>query len=87
MPSKVGIDKEYKKKQKVLQKKVKKLGTENPVVKEAVKRLKPKRDAYEDFEVVHELVSAAYSKYEEQGNLNECMSNLGKAILKAAKSA
>lgn len=80
----VGTDKEYKKKQKALQKRVKSLGVDNPVVKKAVKRLEPSRDAYEDFEIVHELVSAAYSEYEGQGNLKTCMSDLGKAISKAA---
>lgn len=86
MPSEVGMDNEYKKKQKVLQQKVKKVGTKNPVVKEAVKRLDPKRDTYEDFEPVHELVSAAYAMYTDGGNLEKCLLDLGRAITKLGES-
>lgn len=78
-------DKEYKQKQKALQKRVKKLGTDNPIVKKAVKRLDLK-DTYEDFEIVHELVAAAYATYSDGGNLNKCMLDLGRAIVKAAGS-
>ena len=84
MPHGLTPDKSYEKRQKVLLKKVKKLNNDNPVVEEAIENLNPKRDTYADFEVVHELVSAAYAKYDEQGNLKECMVNLGKAITEAA---
>lgn len=78
------VDTQYKKKQKALQKKVKSLGTDNPVVERAVDSLDPKRDAYEDFEPVHELVSAACSEYQENGDLKGTLKNLGKAIAKLA---
>jgi len=79
------IDGGDKKRKKAMQSRLKKLGADNPVVKQAIKKNEPKRDAYEDFEIVHELVSASYSKYAEgEGSLKECVSNLGEAITKAA---
>lgn len=81
-------DDDNKKRKKAMQTRLKKLGTANPVVKEAVDRNKPKEDrAYEKFDIVHELVSAAFSEFAEgEMTLKESMANLAKAIDKASKT-
>lgn len=77
----------YKKKQRAMQGRLRKLDTKNPVVKKAIKKNEPKRDAYEDFDIVHELVSAAYAEYadgDSKKSLHDCFLNLADAIRKAA---
>jgi hypothetical protein len=69
-----------------MQKRLSKIDKENPVVKKAIKDQEPS-DPYGDFEVVHDLVSAAFSIYAEHGNLKKCMKDLGDAITKAASTA
>ena len=77
-------DKEYEKKQKAMKKRLVALGKENPVVQKAIERQEP-HDSMEAFEIVHELVSAAMSEYEEKGGSPaQCMKNLGKAIVVAS---
>jgi len=79
------VEGDDKKRKKAMQNRLKKLGADNPVVKQAIKKNEPRRDAYEDFEIVHELVAAAYSGYAEGGgSLKESVANLGTAISKAA---
>jgi hypothetical protein len=78
------IESSGKKRRKAMQSRLKALGMDNPVVKRAVKRNEPK-DAYDDFEIVHELVSSAYAKYADgEEPLNKCLLSLADAIKKAA---
>jgi len=73
-------DEDAKKRKKVMQGRLKKLGADNPVVKKAIAKIEPD-EAYEDFEIVHDLVSAAFSKYAEgEGSLKKCLVNLANAI-------
>ena len=79
-------DEDSKKRKKAMQTRLKKLGTDNPVVKKAVEKNQPREDkAYEKFEIVHELVSAAFSEFAEgKFTMKESMLNLSKAIKQAA---
>lgn len=77
---------DYKKRQKALKQRVEKLPS-NPVTDKAVERLEPNDNLYEDFEIVHELVSAAFAEYEMKGNLKRTLKNLGDAIISASKKA
>lgn len=83
-PADLGSD--MNKRKKVMQTRLKKLGTANPVVERAVKKNNPEREgAYDDFDIVHELVSAAYAKYAESDEpLSECLLSLADALKKAA---
>lgn len=79
MPEVVSTD--MKKRRAAMTKRLKDLGRDNPVVEKALENQEPK-DHYADFEPVHELVSAAYAKYEESGHLKDCLVDLGSAITK-----
>lgn len=77
------FDDEREKRNKAMQSRLKKLDTDNPVVKKAIKKNQPRRD--EEFDVVNELVSAAFSEFSEgDGSLKESMLNLSKAISSAS---
>lgn len=78
------MDKEMKKKREAMKKRLSSINDSNPVVDKAIKKQDP-NDAYEDFDIVNELVSAAMAKYSEDGgSLSQCMKDLGKAIISAA---
>lgn len=85
MRPEASLSKEEKQRKEAMQKRLEKIDKDNPVVKKAIKNQEPS-DPYEDFEVVHELVSAAFGTYSEKGNLKQCMLDLGDAIIKAAKN-
>jgi len=80
------MDKDMEKKHKAMAKRLKSLGSDNTVVAKAIKKNSSKGfDAYEDFEIVHELVSAAMAEYADNGDsLSHCMKELGKAIVQAS---
>ena len=79
-------EKEQEKKKKAMAKRLKGLGNDNVVVDKAIKKNEKKSmDAYEDFDIVHELVSAAMAEYSDNGtSLSQCMKDLGKAIIQAS---
>lgn len=78
------MDKEYKKRQAAMKKRLKSLGSDNPVVSQAIKDNEPQRDTYKEFAVVDELVSAARNKYRVDGNFKACVQNLSEALGKLA---
>lgn len=64
----------------------------NKEQKQKQKAMKSRFESFDEpgfasFEVVHDLVSDAFAKYSEGGNLKKCMRDLGNSILKAAKTA
>lgn len=78
------MDKEMKKRREAMKKRLEKLGTGNPVVAEAVKHNQPHKDM-DEFEVVEELVAAARKRYQEDGNLKQCVISLSEALQKVVK--
>lgn len=80
----IGDGKSYEKRQKAMQGRLKKIGLDNPVVKQAYKESQPRRDKWEDFDIIHKLVTAAQRNYEADGNLKQCLLKLGEAIKQAA---
>ena len=77
-------NKEHKKRQEAMKKRLQTLGTGNPVVKQAIEENEPKRDVYKEFAVVDELVSAARNKYRVDGDFKTCIRNLAEALGKLA---
>lgn len=84
MRPEVALDKEIKQRREAMKKRLEKLG-ENPIVEKAIENQEPEEDLYEDFEIVHELVSAAFATYSEKKNLKKCMKELGESIVKASQ--
>ncbi len=79
------MDKEMKKRREAMKQRLEKLGTDNPVVAEAIKHNKPHKDM-EEFGIIDELVMAARKNFEEDGNLKECAISLSEALQKIAKN-
>lgn len=79
------MDKEMKKRQEAMKSRLAGLKS-NPVTDQAVKQNQPKKDSYQTFRPVDELVSAARNNFERDGQLKTCLTHLGNAILDLAKS-
>lgn len=84
------MHKEMEKKRKAMQSRLSKLGTDNPVVKLALKNQQPPMEdtKWKNWEIVDELVRAARKEYfdKENGSMNDCVANLAKALTKLAMS-
>ena len=82
--------KEMEKKRKAMQGRLSKLGTDNPVVKQALKDSNPKHNEnkWQNWQIVDSLVSAARKEYmeEEDKDMMSCVGNLAKALTKLASS-
>ena len=79
-------DKEMKKKQEAMKKRLASLGTGNPVVKMAMEEQDPEKHEklHQEFAPVDELVMAARKKFMEDGNFKACIRNLADALGKLA---
>ena len=79
------MDKENKKRQEAMKKRLQALGIGNPVVKQAIEENEPKRDVYKEFAVIDELVNAARNKYRVDGDFKTCVRHLAEALGKLAE--
>src|SRR3990167_10570392 len=75
-------DKEMKKKQEAMKKRLASLGTGNPVVKMAIEEQDPEKHQklHQQFAPVDELVMAARKKFMDDGDFKTCIRNLAEAL-------
>src|SRR3990167_8466863 len=79
-------DKEYKKRQEAMKKRLAALRTDNPVVKMAIEEQDPEKHQklHQQFAPVDELVMAARKKFMDDGDFKTCIRNLAEALRRLA---